>query len=191
MTSPPPPRFPAPPESVWSLADPVGAVSFLHAAGEWSIELGDWLRAGPPALSPALRGMLLGLLEQRGDAASGLRSFPRSAVADPSPESAAAVLMWRRSVLDYLADVWDVIGEPRFEHTECAAATEALLPADAADRCLSCLLRLAPAERADHWHVCPARQLAGGPPSPFTPGQLRPPPPPPPGFNPPPPPQAG
>src|SRR5690606_21916479 len=159
-----------PPESVWSLADPAGAATFLHAAGDSSIDLGDWPRAAPTALSPALRGLLLALLEQRGDPRAGLRSLPRPAVADPTPGSAAAALICRRSVLDYLAAVWDVIGEPRFEHDECAAATEALRPAAAADRCLGCLLRLAPAERADHWHVCPARQLAGGPPSPFTPG---------------------
>ncbi len=187
MSAPPPP-FPAPPESVWSLADPAGAVTFLHAVGTWSIELGDWLRSEPATLSPALRAMLLGLLEQRGDRPSGLRPFPRAAVADPSPESAVAALTWRRALLDYLADVWDVIGAPRFERAECAAATQSLLPPDAGDRCLSCLLRLTPTERPDHWHVCPARQLAGGPPSPFTPGQLGAPPPPPPGFNPPPPP---
>ncbi len=174
------PRFPAPPDGVWFQADAAGAARFLLEAGEWSIALRAWLQGAPAEVPTALRAVILGLLDGQSDVQGRLSPFPRAAVAVPSPQSAVALLEWRFRLVTYFGDVWDVIGEPRFDLGECQAVLAVLSPADAAQRCACCLMPLREADRRDHWRTCPPLRA---PQTPLGPGQMAPPPAPPPGFN--------
>lgn len=57
----------------------------------------------------------------------------------PAVEAMFEVLRWRASVVDYLSDVWDVIGEPFLDIEECNTITEFLDPVGEAELCMFCL----------------------------------------------------
>ncbi len=80
----------------------------------------------------------------------------------------AALLHWRAGLLDWVADVWDVIGEPALDLDECRAL-ERLLTPPLHGACRWCLTAHAPAPGG---HECPvlAAARAHWPPSPFGPG---------------------
>ena len=49
------------------------------------------------------------------------------------------VLHWRAAVVNYLTDVWDVLGKPELEMGECVAIGMFLRPARLEGRCIFCL----------------------------------------------------
>ena len=49
------------------------------------------------------------------------------------------LLRWRAGLLDYLSDVWDVMGEPALGLDECNAVTRFFEPIDAPSVCSFCL----------------------------------------------------
>jgi len=57
-------------------------------------------------------------------------AFPLDALSVPrnTLESVLDVLRWRAGLVDYLADVWDVIGEPELDMDECSGLAEFLTP---------------------------------------------------------------
>lgn len=104
----------------------------------WHQRLAGFMRAG---------GQLPGL-SARARAAFYRRTLPEGGVDD--------LLLWRASFVDWLADVWDVIGEPELEIGECQAL-ERLLTPRAPDLCPFCLTPLLP----EH-DPCPMLQRARG-----------------------------
>ena len=69
------------------------------------------------------------------------------------------ILVWRSRLVDFLSDVWDVMGTPLLEMEECEwVIREVLTPAGAVDRCVNCLLPVPPgnAERS-HFDQCIVR----------------------------------
>lgn len=206
---PTPPRFPSPGANLWTKSDPAHAARFLYEVGEWNLAVRDWLE-GPDstALSTGLKEFLLQILVGEMPATPGLRTygitpFPGLAISERTPEGAVRILNWRSRVVDFLSDVWDVIGDPLFELAECKIALELFRP-EATGLCNLCLLPVEPMSRGDHWRTCPARtatkdhahelapdgRAAPSAPS-WTPMSQWTPPPPPPGANPPPPPDFG
>src|SRR6266446_4324310 len=70
------------------------------------------------------------------------RAFPGTAleaVSHPNVDLVLAVLRWRAGVVDYLSDIWDVIGEPELDVDECGAIEQFLRPAYEERMCPFCL----------------------------------------------------
>ena len=87
-----------------------------------------------------------------------------------SLDLATQVLLWRAAVIDYLSDIWDVIGEPLLDMDECWALGLFLNPADKARLCPFCLAAEIDADKANlNDHDCPflSHVRAKWPPSPF------------------------
>lgn len=100
-----------------------------------------------------------------------LAPFPER-VLDPRGASSATVLRellgWRASLLDFLADIWDVFDEPWLSCEDCTAVEHYLQPPDHGQLCLWCLAPITP-KSSDH--TCPllAHICAKWPESPFNP----------------------
>ena len=86
-----------------------------------------------------------------------ISAFPASAlqaVSNPTMESVSEVLRWRAGVVDYLSDVYDVIGEPLLDLDECIAMNQFLRPAGNEKLCLFCLTELTSEQLNSGQHDC-------------------------------------
>src|SRR5438270_3365436 len=61
----------------------------------------------------------------------------------PNLEDVMEVLRWRAAVVDYLGDIWDVMGDPFLDFNECGAIGQFLYPACAKNVCSFCLTEIA------------------------------------------------
>lgn len=154
-------RFPAPPPG-GARASEAEAAAFVGAVLGWRERIEQALRTGRAGLPPALTDraaafMLAALSSGEGSVHCGaayvVRAFPAPVTADR--RSLDALLRWRVGLADYLADVWDVIGEPAYELDECQAMGGFLRPVDADARCHSCLEVYPAALRHESAHACP------------------------------------
>ena len=83
--------------------------------------------------------------------------FPASAleaVSNSTMESVFEVLRWRAAVVDYVSDVYDVIGDPFLNLFECIAIAEFLNPAGKEQLCGFCLTAFAPEQLDPDGHDC-------------------------------------
>jgi hypothetical protein len=72
----------------------------------------------------------------------GLAPFPASRLPeglDDPMKAVMDVLHWRVTVVNYLTDVWDVLGKPELEMGECMAIGTFMRPARLEGRCVFCL----------------------------------------------------
>ena len=82
--------------------------------------------------------------------------FPASALegaSNPPMESVFEILQWRAAVVDYLSDVWDVIGDPFLDIDECGAIDKFLRPVSKVRLCSFCLTEFASGQ-LDSGHDC-------------------------------------
>lgn len=174
-------KFPLLPEGVWrGAASPRAAQEFLQRVEAWRRTLIEALRAPLPDLGltvPMARFLSGALGSDVVDSAEPLprpvRRFPTVRTSEHSAvDDAREVALWRARLIDYLADVWDVIGAPAFDLPECAAAERLLSPPAPTDpgeapRCPACLelLRRLPdgSGFAAHDDRCPALRGLGAP----------------------------
>jgi hypothetical protein len=170
-----PAPFPDLPAGFWrGTTAETAAAAFLDSVEAWRAATLTQLtqRSAGDHLSPSMVRLLRHVLDADPGAADPLPPrlgrFPdlarpgTSALAD-----ARAVLLWRAALVDFLADVWDVIGTPAYDLPDCAAAERRLLPhttdghdTDERDICRICLEPLARRDDAAgyvvHDHRCPA-----------------------------------
>ena len=71
------------------------------------------------------------------------------------------VLHWRAAIVNYLTDVWDVLGKPELEMGECAAIGEFIRPASLAGRCVYCLTEFTFDHLDPEDHACVMAGLVG------------------------------
>ena len=164
-----PEPFPDLPAGFWrGAATEAAAQAFLDGVEAWRAAMLTQLRQPSVGdhFSPSMALLLRRALGAADAPAPPLRRFPdlarpgTSAVTD-----AGAVLLWRARLVEFLADVWDVVGTPLYDLPECSAAECCLLPRiqqgrDGDDICRFCL---EPLVRRDdgagymvHDHRCPA-----------------------------------
>jgi hypothetical protein len=101
------------------LADRARRAFIWFLGAEWSTKEQDWAARSPYSISRFPD-------EIRDHLGNG-------------PASVLHVLQWRAGLVDYLSDVWDVIGEPSLSLDECNALTRFLFPLDAKSMCWFCL----------------------------------------------------
>jgi hypothetical protein len=133
------------------------AATYLTEIQRWrdavvaAVAGGDPAIAGIEHLTPRARNRLTVLLDTKWDARTrgwaaasdyALTPFPAtrppSQVVDPM-KAVLEVLHWRAAVVNYLTDVWYVVGKPEIEMGECGAIGEFMRPASLAGRCVYCL----------------------------------------------------
>ncbi|HKQ58499.1 MAG TPA: hypothetical protein VJY35_11580 [Candidatus Eisenbacteria bacterium] len=73
---------------------------------------------------------------------------------DDPMEAVLEVLRWRAAVVDYITDVWDVLGQPELDMGECAAIGSFLRPARLEGRCIYCLTEYASDHVDPEDHAC-------------------------------------
>jgi hypothetical protein len=178
MRPTPPLRFPRLPDGFWQGAANAGAASaFLDAVEAWRAATLARLVDSSKPLTPAMIRLLRSALGAEADGAfpARVRRFPELGRLDSTAlADAMAVVLWRAMLTDYLADVWDVVGTPDFDLSECTVAEDWLTPGalegqadEELDICRICLAPLA--RRADgsgfvvHDNRCPALRALGGP----------------------------
>jgi len=86
-----------------------------------------------------------------------IRAFPGTAleaVGHPKVNLVLGVLRWRARAVDYLSDVWDVMGESELDVFECGAISRFLDPASGAGICHVCLTEFAPDKLNVYDHSC-------------------------------------
>ena len=154
--------FPVPPARIdRTLAEapilPAVAAEYLAEIQRWRDDVVAAVGAGDPAidcvenLTTRARSRLRALLDTRWDARTrgwaatsnyDLNPFPAarppSQVYEPM-KAVMEVLHWRAAIVNYLTDVWDVLGKPELDMGECAAIGEFMRPARLAGRCVYCL----------------------------------------------------
>jgi hypothetical protein len=169
-------EFPVLPEGFWRVAaSPYAAREFLVRVESWRKTMIEALR-GPlpdPRLTAPMVVLLLTALGGDGPLPRQVRRFPRVGTSEESAVAdAREVALWRARLVDYLSDVWDVIGAPEFDLPECAAAERLLAPPPPTDpgegprcpRCLELLRRLSGSSGfVVHDDTCPALRALGAP----------------------------
>ncbi len=80
-----------------------------------------------------------------------IREDTEEAAKDPVHD----LLCWRAAVVDYLSDIWDVLGEPELTTDECSAMHAFLRPTPSNGLCDLCLRSLPEARRHTDRHTCP------------------------------------
>lgn len=159
--------FPIPPARIdRTLAEapllPAVAATYLGEIRRWRDAVMTALATADPAiarienLTPRARARLAVLLDTLWDAKTqhwasesgyDLTPFPLSGqkpiVADPM-QAVLDVLHWRAAVVNFLTDVWDVLGTPELEIGECAAIGTFIRPALLEGRCVYCLTEYEP-----------------------------------------------
>jgi hypothetical protein len=86
-----------------------------------------------------------------------ISAFPASALEShdrPVLDILFDVLRWRAGAVDYLGDIWDVIGEPDLELFECNALAQFLSPVSDERMCRLCLTEFPPHELQVDRHRC-------------------------------------
>ncbi|KYF89560.1 hypothetical protein BE20_20125 [Sorangium cellulosum] len=151
---------------------------FLLQVETWRTETLAWL-SGPERAAHLSDGLAELLRAVLGDpSARRSREVPLTVTSYPAPNGSAVglaehrsaldILVWRSTLVDYLQDVWDVIGPALFEVQECGFAVDILLmpqPPSGVRLCIDCLQPL-PADsagQAAHYFHCRVRALVGFP----------------------------
>jgi hypothetical protein len=133
------------------------AATYLSEIQRWRDAVVASVAGGDPAIArienftPRARNRLAVLLDTKWDARARdwsaasvytLTPFPATLPAfqvDDPMKAVLEVLHWRAAVINYLTDVWDVLGKPELEMGECAAIGEFMRPARLEGRCVYCL----------------------------------------------------
>jgi hypothetical protein len=182
-------RFPKPPFHVDELSSgpqfDAQCIDYLRAVAGWRNRVLESLRlshgsSGKPRLSERARLALLCFLESKwsdnvrlyaATSPYNIGPFAEQALATEGDASAHVleVLRWRAAVVDYLSDVWDVLGEPDLDIKECNAMGEFLWPVDSRTLCIFCLTQFEGVAISPDHHGCVivGYVRAKWPPSPF------------------------
>lgn len=171
-------RFPKPPfrmdpSSVNPLSQDNAVSSYLDQIRLWRLAVLSFIdnsRGKPPAegdgltdrAQQALATFLAshwtqGMTNYARQSPYNIAPFPASAleaVSNATMESVLDVLRWRASVVDYLDDVYDVIGETFLNLFECIAIDELLNPACEEQLCSFCLTAFAAEQLDPDGHDC-------------------------------------
>jgi len=154
--------FPLPPARLdRTLAEapllPGVAAVYLSEIRRWRVAVVAAVASGDPAiagienLTPRALARLAVLLDTRWDArprawpavsAYELSPFPAThppSQADDPMKAVLEVMHWRAAVINYLTDVWDVLGKPELEMGECMAIGAFMRPVRMEGRCVYCL----------------------------------------------------
>jgi hypothetical protein len=159
--------------------------AFLERAEAWRAAACQWLAAlGPEApISEKMRKVLRAALrdpEVPAGALAGARVYrvepfpplPRGLGQPPAGADYAGarrylldILVWRSRLVDFLSDVWDVMGPPLLEMEECEWAIRELLTASSKIQlCLDCLQPMpTPDFEQRHFADCVVRMARGDP----------------------------
>lgn len=175
-------HFPEPPRTLWAS----GAVCddtrrFLNQVSTWHNTVRQWL-AGPSAYQQLSQGLIrlllwtLGISPTRLMVIAPYRIFPfpvslqvlSSGCRIPCEEvrqRCLDIMLWRSSIVDVLADIWDTVGEPLFDLHECGYAVELLfmpLPVPGHTFCPDCLQHFPVPDVSgsfrEHYAVCLVRR---------------------------------
>lgn len=68
-----------------------------------------------------------------------VQAFPEEEIVTGGVQSAMAILRWRAGFVDYLSDVWDVMGEPALDLDECELVQRFLFSSSPESLCMFCL----------------------------------------------------
>ena len=171
-------RFPKPPfridTSVVGPLPPDNAVSsYLDQIRSWRSAVLTFIDKPGEKLAPDAEGLTEraqkalatflasnwspGMTDYAAQSPYNISAFPASAletVANPTTEPVLDVLRWRAGLVDYLSDVWDVIGEPFLELEECGAIGSFLDPVEKEQLCYLCLSEFRPEQRDPGRHDC-------------------------------------
>ena len=153
----------------------------LIKISEWHTAVQQWL-AGPLAYQHLSRGLIRLLLRTLGISPTRLmiiapyRIFPfpvslqvlSSGCCIPCEvvrQHCLDIMLWRSSIVDFLADIWDTVGEPLFDLHECGYAVELLfmpLPVPEHTFCPDCLQHFPVPDVSgsfrEHYAVCVVRR---------------------------------
>ncbi|HXJ61545.1 MAG TPA: hypothetical protein VNU68_33295 [Verrucomicrobiae bacterium] len=172
--------FPKPPfridESTW------GSPTLDSAVPPYLRQITDWRAAvlefvGPPGVRKEQASAIIGLTERAREALEtflssswsesmtedatrspyNLTCFPAAAsetAPGPDRQTLLQILQWRAGIVDYLGDVWDVVGEPRLDLDECTAVELFLQCASPVPVCHLCLTEFTKAQVHPDAHGC-------------------------------------
>lgn len=167
--------FPTPPGRIdrtlerTPLLAPVAA-TYLTEIRRWRDTVAAALASDDPAiagidhLTPRARARLAVFLRAGWDAKTrhwanasgyGLTPFPAGSSRREDPMQAVLeALHWRSAVVQYLTEVWDVLGKPELGIGECAAIGMFMRPVRLEGRCVFCLTEFGPGRIAPDAHDC-------------------------------------
>lgn len=153
-------RFPGPPDDDGdeSIADHVRAILAWRDRVEHALR--NERAALPQHLTDRAVALMLRILTPTPSEPAPLYSSPYRLRPFPAPvapdrQGQDELMKWRAGFSDFLADIWDVINTPAYNHRECGAMRRFLRPPDADRRCSSCLALLPEQQRHESRHVCP------------------------------------
>ena len=184
-TSPTGALFPALPGHLLGDASPCAEVGdFLERVRTWREAARAWLVSAAAVDAPItdeMRRILrvaLGDSDARGGALAAARTYrvgPFPAGAPPAVTGQTngdckdarryllEVMVWRSRLVDFLSDVWDVIGPPLLDMDECEwVIRELLTPPSPVRLCIKCLqLMPSPEFERRHYDTCVVRIARG------------------------------
>jgi hypothetical protein len=153
-------RFPELPRDPFWSSDTRAAREALGAIAAWREAWCSWLGGDErdDGISPAMATTLLELLGALPGESWRRFKYALGPFPDLGGEPLAAlhrVLLWRAGVADFLADVWDTIGEAAFGFDECQRIASLLIPSGLSpgEERTTCLLCLGPKDRG-HFDRC-------------------------------------
>lgn len=89
------------------------------------------------------------------DSNYGLTPFPAGSSRRQGPmQSVLETLHWRSAIVQYLTDVWDMMGKPELNMEECAAIGMFMRPVHLEGLCVFCLTEYGPGHIAPEDHDC-------------------------------------
>lgn len=154
--------FPIPPARIDRTLDvapllPAVAANYLEEIHRWRNAVVTAVATNDPAVArienftTRARNRLAVLMAQNWDPKTrlwaltsgyGLVPFPAARAPEDRDDPMNAVmdvLQWRVAVVNYVTDVWDVLGKPELEMGECMAIGGFMRPARLEGRCVYCL----------------------------------------------------
>jgi hypothetical protein len=171
------PRFPAPPTPVTQRDDgPV--LVFLEAVKLWRQSIVDLVlklnadgtaaafedfttRARQALFTFLLQKWPSGMTSYAGQSPYNISPFPTAALQnseDSLKDRMLEILYWRAAVIDYLGDVWDVLGDPELNVEECLSIERLFRPESPDPLCPFCLGAVLPGRESPGQHDCPLLQ---------------------------------
>ena len=151
---------------VRELCFPPLSADFVERAACWQAAVRRWLVAPAAQAAPISDLMRCLLRATLGDPAvtPDVLALSRPLHVDPFPTqpSVFAILVWRSRLVDFLSDVWDVLGPPLLEMEESGwVIHELLMPPSEVTLCLDCLQPMAAVAQlaARHLDECEIRRL--------------------------------
>ena len=170
----PEPRFPRPPQPLDGGDEPA-IRKFLVATELWRNTVLErfWklnqdhsvaaLRDLTPRARQALALLLAaewpaGMTGYAAQSPYSIAPFPTAALRPDGQngvERVKEILHWRGAVVDYLSDVWDVVGKPHLDMEECSAIGRLFEPESGEELCPFCLSVVLPGRELSESHDCP------------------------------------